>query len=145
MRNGVTNLRDVKRELSQGLDDPAYAGALRAIRRCRIRKARTIALTGVPIERELTHQKHTASNLADVEVHPPRVIGEDSKSGDLPRHPLDLPSAVVVPDPQQHQQASGDLADGVAPDPDRGGPHSLDDRSHAVLTSRGTQWLRSRP
>ena len=37
MRNGVTNLRDVKRELSQGLDDPAYAGALRAIRRCRSR------------------------------------------------------------------------------------------------------------
>lgn len=37
MRNGVTNLRDVKRELSQGLDDPAYAAALRAIRRCRSR------------------------------------------------------------------------------------------------------------
>ena len=34
---GVTKLRDVKRELSQGLDDPAYAAALRAIRRCRSR------------------------------------------------------------------------------------------------------------
>jgi len=33
----VTNLRDVKRELSQGLDDPAYASASRAIRRCRTR------------------------------------------------------------------------------------------------------------
>ena len=33
----MTNLRDVKRELSQGLDDPAYVAALRAIRRCRSR------------------------------------------------------------------------------------------------------------
>ena len=95
---------------------------------------RPIALARVAVERELGHAQHLAV-VAQRQVHHAVVIGKHPERSDLVGEAVHVFLAVLVRDPEQHQQPRPDLGDPFPVDVDRGPLHPLHQCSHLGASS----------
>lgn len=93
-------------------------------------EAGAAALGGFGGEGEVGDDEERALGAGDVEVVGFVALGEDAEGEEFLGGPVDIEGGIVGVDGDEHEEATGDLADGVVVDDDGGGGDTLDDGEH---------------
>src|SRR5206468_3182347 len=103
----------------------------------RVDEAWALALLRVPVKCELRDDKSGAADFRKSEVHLSDSVTEETKSGSLLRHPVDLLRCVTVREADEEEESSLDASDFSAFDADFGSRNPLEQDSQPLLHRDG--------
>ena len=100
-------------------------------------EGRALAAAHVTEQSELRDDKHRPAHFTHSAVHVPGFVVEDAQPGNLLSEVIGSGFRVVLPDTQEHQQASADFPDGLARDGHTGPQDTLHHGAHIwIVTTR---------
>src|SRR5690606_40834151 len=97
-------------------------------------EARTPALPGIAVERELADHEQPAAHVLEPQIHLASRVRKQPQADHLLGHPAEFLLRVVRAQAHEQQEAAPDPAGRPATDPDLRAAHALEDRKSTRLT-----------